>query len=97
MAQEDVFFEKPYAVTIGEQNEWVGGSRELTRHGLVWFIERFQNRHWGPRLGDREVDSKWFANLTIMPPFSRLWLGPSRSVPKVCWRETQGKTCGDLL
>ena len=39
MAQEDVFFEKPYAVTIGERSEWVGRSHELTRQELVWFTD----------------------------------------------------------
>ena len=47
----------------------------------------------GLRLGDREEDSKCFTNSTLMLPFSRLSSGPSRSVSKLCWRET----CVNLL
>ena len=32
------FFEKPYKVTIGERSEWKGGSHELTKQGLIWFM-----------------------------------------------------------
>ena len=38
----------------------------------------------GPWLGNRVVDSKGSANSILMPPFSRLRLGTSRSVPKLC-------------
>ena len=56
------------------------------------------NEAFGPRLGDREADSKWSGNSTLMPPFSRLRLESSRSVLKLCRRETAGaKICGDLL
>ena len=65
---------------------------ELTRQGLVWFTDGSETeKNVGATLGDRVADSKWTANLTLMPPFSRLSLGPSRSVPKLCWSETAGE------
>ena len=33
------FFEKPYAVAIGDRREWEGGSHELTKQGMVWFTD----------------------------------------------------------
>ena len=45
-----------------------------------------------PRRGDRVADSKWSANSIHTPPFSmEAEIRPSRSVPKLCSRETAGE------
>ena len=66
-----------HGYNIGERSEWAGGLHELTRQGLVWFTDGSKTK--------RGVGA------TDLPPFSRLRLGPSRSVPKLCWRETAGE------
>ena len=87
------FFEKPYEVTIGEWSEWKGGSYQLTKQALVWFMDGSKiEKGLEPWRGDKVVDAKWSAVSTFTPPFTRLRLGPLRSVPKLCWRETAGES-----
>ena len=61
MAQEEVFFEKPYAVTIGERSEWVGRSHELTRQGLVWFTDSSKTER-----GDGAAAWRWGSGFEVV-------------------------------
>ena len=86
------FFEKSYTVEIGEWSEWAENTHELTWEGLVWFTDGLKTERgmgaavWREGSGFEVVCRP----MIPMPPFSKRWSRPSRSVFRLCLRETAG-------